>query len=150
MTEQIMRRRGWELALADVVAMHGDQPFEWGKSDCLTMVADAALAMTGIDPLADYRGRYKSARGAKGKMRQAGYADVGEAIASQFGEVAPAMARRGDIGLVETVRGTRRELAAVVILGANVVGKTVAAKGATAGLTTLGRDRLVRAFRVGW
>lgn len=144
------RLRGWELALADVVANHAELAFAWGRSDCLTLVADVALALTGNDPLAAFRGRYTSARGAKRLMTGAGFAGLSEAMAGSFEEVAPAMARRGDCGLVETqVRG-KVVLAAVVVTGPNVVGKSAPSRKGGTGLTTLGRDRLVRAYRIGW
>lgn len=144
------RPKGWELALAEVVAHHAELPFAWGRSDCLTLVADTAQAMTGKDPLGELRGSYASAAAAVRAMKAAGFADVGAALAATFEEVAPAMARRGDCGLVETrVRG-RRQLAAVVVTGAEVVGKSVPSRKGRSGLTTVSRDRLLRAFRIGW
>jgi hypothetical protein len=144
------RVKGWEIALAEVVERHAMTPFAWGSSDCLTLVADAALALTGSDPLAAHRGSYQSGAGATRRLKQAGHADLGAALAASFTEVSPAMARRGDAGLVETrVRG-RVVLAAVVITGAEVAGKSSPGKGDGTGLTILSRDRLARAFRVGW
>ena len=60
------RLKGWELALADVVANHADQPFAWGRSDCLTLVADTTLAMTGADPLAELLAAPPPPRGSEG------------------------------------------------------------------------------------
>lgn len=39
-------------------------PFAWGKSDCCLTVADCLVAMGLPDPMAVYRGRYDSERGA--------------------------------------------------------------------------------------
>lgn len=149
-TTKKTRLRGWELALADVVANHGGMAFEWGRSDCLTLVADVSLALTGNDPLAASRGRYTTALGAKRLMGKAGFASLPDALVGSFDEVAPAMARRGDCGVVETLVRGKVVLAAVVVTGPNVVGKSAPSKKGGTGLTTLGRDRLVRAFRIGW
>lgn len=149
-TTKPTRLRGWELALADVVANHAGMPFEWGRSDCLTLVADVETALTGIDPMAELRGRYKSAGGATRLLRKQGHRDIEAALAGRYQAVAPAMARRGDCGLVETVTAAGTVLAAVIVTGPNVVGKTATSKKGSTGLTTLGRDRLVRAFRIGW
>lgn len=61
------------------------------------------------------------------------------------------MARRGDCGLVKD-SGARggTVLAAVVVTGPEVVGKSAPARKGGTGLTTVGRDRMVRAFRIGW
>ena len=144
------RARGWEIALARVVEHHAATPFAWGASDCLTLVADAAQALTGFDPMAQYRGRYQSGGGAARLLKKAGHADLGAALAARFEEVAPAMARRGDAGLVETTVRGRLSLAAVVITGAEVVGKSPPGRDGGTGLSIVSRDRLVRAFRIGW
>lgn len=144
------RLRGWELRLVEVIEDHGAAPFVWGKSDCLTLCADVVLALTGEDPMQLYRGSYSSAAEARRLLGSEGFADVGEALAAQFEEVAPAMARRGDIGIVETQVGSRTVPGSVVVTGANIVGKSAPARGSRIGMTTLDRDRLVKAYRVGW
>lgn len=144
------RVRGWEIALARVIEHHAQTAFAWGASDCLTMVGDAAAALTGFDPMAQFRGRYSSGAGAARVLKAEGYASVADAIASRLVEVAPAMARRGDCGVIETVVRGKTVLAAVVVTGAEVVGKSSPGKAGGTGLAILSRDRLVRAFRVGW
>lgn len=144
------RVKGWEIALARVIEHHAQTPFAWGESDCLTMIGDAAAALTGFDPMADYRGRYASGGGAARMLKKAGFGDIGAALASRFEEVAPAMARRGDAGVVETTVRGKIVLAAVVITGAEVTGKSSPGKAGGTGLSSVSRDRLVRAFRVGW
>jgi len=152
MTDTIPRSRvkGWEVALARVIEHHAQTPFAWGQCDCLTMIGDAVVAVTGADPMAVYRGRYTSGGGAARVLKKAGFDDVGAALASQFEEVAPAMARRGDAGIVETTVRGKSVPAAVVIIGAEVAGKSSPGKAGGTGLSIVSRDRLVRAFRVGW
>lgn len=131
------RAVGWEKALVRELARLNAEPLEWGKSDCVTRVADVAKAMTGVDPMASLRGSYSSELGAARVMVARGCADVGELLASAFPEVAPAMARRGDVGVVPGPDGV---LSAVVFEGADVSG---------AGRARTSRTRVVRAFKVG-
>lgn len=138
------RLKGWEARLADAIGGHAAIPFAWGRADCLCLVGDVALALTGEDPMAQYRGRYRTALGAKRLLRGQGYHDIAAALAGQFEEIAPALARRGDCGLVGD-----DDLATVIVTGAEVMGKSGANVGGV-GLAVLSRDRLVRAFRIGW
>ena len=46
--------------------------FIWGLWDCLLAPADYALALTGADPAAGYRGQYVDERGARRILRTAG------------------------------------------------------------------------------
>ncbi len=39
-------------------------PFVWGTADCCTSACDVHLRLTGIDPMARYRGAYHGPRGA--------------------------------------------------------------------------------------
>lgn len=146
MTEQNLpsRLKGWEARLADTIGSHAAMPFAWGRADCLCLVGDVAVALVGEDPMAAFRGRYRTALGAKRLLHRQGYADVAAALAGRFEEIAPAMARRGDCGLVGD-----DELATVIVTGAEVVGKSAATTGGI-GLAVLSRDRMVRAFRIGW
>lgn len=139
------RHAGWEMAFVDAVAAHQAAPFGFGTSDCLTLVADVDLAMTGHDPLAGRRGSYDSAAGAAALLAEMGFADVGAALAATYPEVAPAEARRGDAGVVDS-DGT---LAAVVVMGDRVMGKAPGTSNG-AGVTFWPRSALLRAFRVGW
>jgi hypothetical protein len=63
---------------------------------------DAVVAVTGIDPAEDIRGgKYSTAAGAKRILKKRGLDDVEAALASLFPPVAPLMAQRGDVGVVE-------------------------------------------------
>ena len=145
------RRRGREKALVAVAMWHQALPFSHAQSNCLRLVADVDRAMTGNDPMRGYRRETRSARGVARVMKRLGFRTVADALAATYPEVAPAMARRGDCGLVETASG---ELAAVIVLGDQVMGKSAQAANLhparkATGATLLPRTRLVRAFRIG-
>lgn len=60
----------WEDRLHECVrGRYGLEP-DWGTNDCMTWAADCVLAQTGVDTLAAYRGKYKTARGALKALRQ--------------------------------------------------------------------------------
>lgn len=139
----VARIPGWDIRLAEVVESLGAAPFSWGEADCLTMVADVDRAMTGYDPMAGLRGKYRSAGGAVRLMRKLGYASIDAALGERYPETGPAMARRGDCGIVAANEGTFL-FGAVVVLG-----DVVMARASQGGRTLLPRERMLRAFRIG-
>lgn len=93
---------GWDRALEDVATAHVDILPEWGVSDCLLTAADAIAAVTGTDPLAKFRGKYKTEAGAARKMRQKGCENVKDVFERYLGlePVNRLSARRGDVGVM--------------------------------------------------
>jgi hypothetical protein len=143
------RLPGWDGALIAAIATHRDQPFAWGQSDCITLVADAAAAMTGVDPLAALRGRYDSADGARALIRELGHRTLGGCLSATFSRIVPSFARRGDAGVVATLVDGKSALAAVVVMGDMLCGKSLDAAAGAMGMIFLPRSRLLRAYRVG-
>lgn len=134
-----IRTPGWETRLSDLLDEMRHRPMAWGSNDCLTRVADACLVMTGVDPMLPLRGAYASEADALKLLAARGHQGLAEALAEAFPEIAPAMARRGDCGVVDLPMGP----AAVIFEGSEVSG--VHSKGTT----LLSRLRVSRAFRVG-
>lgn len=58
--------------IEDVVAEVMACPFAWGQSDCCTAACDVYLRLTGVDPMARWRGTYDGPRGALRLIRAAG------------------------------------------------------------------------------
>ncbi|WP_421565756.1 DUF6950 family protein [Ochrobactrum sp. EDr1-4] len=95
----------WEKRLVAVTEAHINTPLVWGKSDCLLTACDAIEAMTGVDPAADIRGKYKSKAGAYRLIKQRGYDSLGAVLADRFEEIGTAMAGRGDVGIYQNTVG---------------------------------------------
>ena len=95
----------WEKRLVAVTEAHINTPLVWGKSDCLLTTCDAIEAMTGVDPAADIRGKYKSKAGAYRLIKQRGYDSLGAVLADHFAEIPVAMAGRGDVGVYQNTVG---------------------------------------------
>ncbi|WP_407673237.1 DUF6950 family protein [Ochrobactrum chromiisoli] len=95
----------WEKRLVAVTEAHLVTPLVWGKSDCLLTTCDAIEAMTGGDPAADIRGKYKSKTGAYRLIKQRGYDSLGAVLTDRFTEIPVAMAGRGDVGIYQNTVG---------------------------------------------
>lgn len=69
-SEKIIRREGWETALAAYLAQVKREPFAWGAHDCCLHAAAALQAQTGVDAAAEIRGTYHDAKGAAAMLRR--------------------------------------------------------------------------------
>lgn len=94
-----MRREGWELDLHAAIEGARHRPFAWGTHDCATWAAGVCRVLTGSDVAADWRGSYRSARGALRAIRSTGARDLAGAVTERLGAPLPAvtLAQRGDI-----------------------------------------------------
>lgn len=103
-----MRLPGWEARLAEAVEAARGVPFVWGLHDCAIWAFDVRRALTGQDAAAAWRGRYRSARGARAVLRRRlGAASHAEAATAILGPplAAPMLAQRGDIVLASDAFG---------------------------------------------
>lgn len=131
------RREDWPERLIAEIERHSHMPFEHGTSDCFIFPMDCVEVMTGEDPWAGQRG-YRTEKGAAGKLRRHAFYNVGDAFAAKFSEIPPAMAQRGDIGVVDSDKGP----AGVVFMDNVVIGK------GENGIQRQPRAMAKRAFRV--
>jgi hypothetical protein len=133
------RREDWPERLLVTIERHGALPLAWGASDCLLFPADCVLAMTDTDIAAEARGAYASLDEGLSLLTGRGLADMAEAFASLFPEIAPALAGRGDLGVIVRPHGALP----VVFVDTVAVGKSDAG-----GLRRVPRSLATRAFRV--
>ena len=133
----IPRAPNWPEALADHVERRRNVPHQWGTNDCCRYVADAILAMTGRDPMADLRG-VTTARAAARLLRTTSLQAL---VTQRLGEPLPSplLAQRGDAVLV---------LQAGEPLLALCLGESWAAPG-LAGVVVADMQRAVTAWAVG-
>lgn len=129
---------GWFERLSAALLEHAAQPFEYGTSDCLSLVADAVKAQTGenIYPLT---GRAKTKKGAEKALLKRGVTNIGDAIAKRFNEIPLAAAHVGDI---VTVLNDDYSVTCGIVVGSDIVVKD------KSGNARLPRHRAQRAFRV--
>ncbi len=91
------RRPDWEIRLSATIADWRRRPFRW-DSDCARWAAACVIAQTGVDPLAELRGRYRTKREALALLAEK---PMVERLDDLFSPVHQAMARRGDIALTQ-------------------------------------------------
>ncbi|PWJ81471.1 hypothetical protein C7441_1102 [Pseudaminobacter salicylatoxidans] len=96
------RSDGWDRAVEDLASAHIEIAPEWGRSDCLMTVGDAIQAVVGIDPFAEFRGRYRTEAGAARHLRRNGCENVRDVFETFLGlePVNRFSARRGDVGVM--------------------------------------------------
>ncbi len=87
--------------------LHSTVPFEYGKRDCCTWVADCVLELTGKDFIAEYRGTYKTEYGAMKVLARHG--GMVQLLSKIYGKaIRVEAARPGDIVVIDLINGAER------------------------------------------
>lgn len=138
----IVRKPDWEAQLAAYLEPLRARPFAWGTHDCCAFAAGAVQAMTGVDPMPEFRGRYSSARGSALALRRFGAGTLAATLDGKIAAVAPALAHRGDVVMSAGLLG--------ICLGPVLV--AVGSEGARDGLVLFARAdwQEPRAWHVGF
>jgi hypothetical protein len=97
----LTRRPDWPERLAATIERARPIPFEWGVHDCALFAADCVYAVTGVDVLGTWRGRWSTACTAR--ALQARHGGLLLAVSKVMGPALPAinMAKRGDLLLID-------------------------------------------------
>ena len=125
----------WAPRLNDYLRGVQEKAFEYGSHDCCTLAAGAVEAMTGEDPMAEFRGQYATREEADEALQIIGAGTLYRTLRKKFGKpVDGCRGRKGDIAFHEGACG--------IVLGrfAVVIGEE--------GLATVGIRQLDRAFRL--
>lgn len=106
----MIRYENWHALLGAHIKAAARRPFSWGEFDCCTFACDGIMAMTGVDPMADLRGRYTTAIGAARALKAFAGGGLDEAAEHIAGllcakEIAALSAARGDCVLADTGNG---------------------------------------------
>jgi hypothetical protein len=96
-----MRVAIWEEALSDYISSKRDEPFQYGVNDCCMFAAGAVEAMTGVDPMEEFKGTYSDLRGSIKALKEIGEGDLETTLDSKFEEVAISHAQRGDLAFFD-------------------------------------------------
>lgn len=135
------RQPGWRGRLDRYVDAVRAAPFDWRANRCDHFAAGAVAAITGADPTPAWAARIASRRGALAALARRGHASVSDAAAELFYEIAPAMARIGDLAAIPS--GDAFGDALGVVIGERVLILTAA------GVDSRDRAEARRAFAVG-
>ena len=93
----MIRKPEWEAALSDWIAQAQSRAFKWGQWDCCVWAAGAVEAMTGDDPMAAFRGKYKGPKSADTALASIGAGTLVATLDGMFERIHPAFARTGDL-----------------------------------------------------
>lgn len=91
------RKPDWEARLAAYLEPLRTRPFCWGVHDCCTFAAGAVEAMTDLDPIPEFRGRYSTAIGSARALRRFGGGTLEATLDAKFDRIDAALCHRGDI-----------------------------------------------------
>lgn len=96
----VARLENWPMELSSFLQEKQNEPFAWGRNDCLTFVAQALFCITGNDYYYEYSG-YDSEQGAKEILESHG--GIIKIIEKHFGRGTSntLKAGRGDIAIVK-------------------------------------------------
>lgn len=134
----LRRVDGWSDRIDALVCNARQREYELGVWDCGVFAADAVVAMSGVDPLADDRDAYAERVAEYYPGDVEAFADT-KLTAAGMVTVKPKFVRLGDIAAVDTRRGG----ALGVVLGA-----VVAVPGRPAGLEPVSTSKITKAWRV--
>lgn len=95
------RASDWEQRLSDYIASKREAPFVYGENDCCMFAAGAVMAMTGVDPMEEFRGQYKSLSTSIRALKEIGCGDLESTVDSKATEIPIGLAQRGDIAFFD-------------------------------------------------
>ena len=110
-----------ETELAAVLKAHQDNPYCWGKWDCMTFVNDCIGAVSGVDHMAPFKA-YDTQGGALRSLRGFGYQSVFGFFQANFDAVDVSHVVMGD--LVFMANGANKLSAPAVVFGDIAVSRT--------------------------
>lgn len=99
------RHDDWLVRLKDYVTSAARIPYRPGTHDCILFAAGARAAMTGVDVMAPYKGRYSTLEEGLALARSLGHEAPWLSIVADLVEAAPSKAQVGDIVLLDDEDG---------------------------------------------
>lgn len=95
------RISNWESALSEYIESKRNAPFEYGVNDCCMFAAGSVEAITGEDPMAEFRGEYKSLATSVRALQEIGAGDLESTMDGKFPIVPISHAQRGDLAFFD-------------------------------------------------
>lgn len=91
----------WEAALSAYIAQHRDTPFIYGDHDCGVFAAGAVKAMTGVDLIPEFRGKYQNEIGAARALKKLGAGNLEKTVDAKLPQISISRVQRGDIVMMD-------------------------------------------------
>lgn len=97
-----MRYPDWPARLSKYFLSVKDSSFSYGEFDCCIFISDAVVAMTGVDQMGEFRGKYTDKDSSIAALKEYGSGNLYKTLVKKFGRSVPGVqGRRGDIGYAE-------------------------------------------------
>ena len=87
------RISNWESAFSEYIESKRNTPYEYGTNDCCMFAAGSVEAITGEDPMSEFRGKYKSLATSVRALQEIGAGDL-ETEAEALAQPHPRVAQR--------------------------------------------------------
>ncbi len=129
------RLKDWEARLDAVLVDWAKREHRLGRCDCGAFAGAWVEAMTGDNPWTPLAGRYATELGWLRAIRRHGWRDLPAAAASVGREIAPLLARRGDLAFDGSALG-------------GMVATGMLRMAETGGLVVVPRHHIERAWRI--
>jgi hypothetical protein len=101
-----LKHPDWHRRLINFLVSQQNAHFIWGQNDCCLFACACVLAITGTDPMAQWRGKYTTELGAKRYLKKYGGGTILNAFNAVFGPIKPRLnANNGDLILIDTDQG---------------------------------------------
>jgi len=111
-----MRKLDWAIRLNKYLVTCKDKEFRIGRYDCTIFTAGAVKAITGEDPMKEFRGEYASLISAKKALKLIGGGSLYSVLVSKFGKPVNGMSgQKGDVAYHEKSCGIVLGNAAIFI-----------------------------------
>jgi len=96
--DTLHRYPDWEARLNDYIVKVRDKEFDIGTHDCCTFAGGAVEAITGVDPMPEFRDDYDSWDSAEESLTRIGAGDLFKTLARKFGAALPgSQGHKGDV-----------------------------------------------------
>ncbi|MBN2628945.1 MAG: hypothetical protein JXR75_00230 [Rhodobacteraceae bacterium] len=96
-----MRLWNWKSRLATYIVRGASEPYRFGQNDCAIFASGAVKAVCGKDPMAPYRGKYRTKSQGLILVGKDGFADHIAVFKAALDEIAPAFAAPGDVAIID-------------------------------------------------
>lgn len=140
---ELQRVTSWRTRLDSIIEGHRHYPFAWGSHDCAYLAFDAVLAMTGVDLMEPYRGKYKSQEEAEVLLKSRGFVSHIDELATLVPAVSPSKLQTGDLAVIDTQLTDLPGEALGIVTGSRIT-----ALGFN-GVGSVSLRRAVRGFKIG-
>ncbi|MET3602184.1 DUF6950 family protein, partial [Martelella mangrovi] len=102
----LVRMDGWRGRFDAACDAMRRTPFSWGDNDCFAgLVGGLSEALIGADIVVPWRGRYTTGVGALRVMRNDGFDNLADLVASVLPEIHISRARVGDVAAIPSNDG---------------------------------------------